>query len=177
MFAPIDPFPVLPERCDAGRPVGVPSAAPDRSVRFFEKFELIAFVRHALKIAGRGRATSGESSSEDGTLRSEPVHILMFSELRRRPVDHDIEALKESKLWLSRLTTDEYQGPGDTIGAARGRLADKLNIPASYFNRMWNRSREMTGVAGGAYRALQQAYQQRCAPFDRATDGDPSQTD
>lgn len=87
---------------------------------------------------------------------------LMLSELRsRNGVDHDRAALKEARTWLSRLTAWEYRGPGDTIGAARARLAREVGIRPSYAARMWNRAAEMTGVAGGAYRALKLAYEEQ----------------
>lgn len=94
---------------------------------------------------------------------------LMFSELRRDAVDHDRAALDEARTWLSWLTTNEFRGPGDTIGAARGRVAREINIPPSYARRLWNRAAEMTGVAGGVYRALQRAYEdQRIAAEETA---------
>lgn len=76
--------------------------------------------------------------------------------------DHDTAALRESCDWLEHLTLSEFRGRGDTVGAARARLAKRIGIRPSYANRLWNKAAEMTGVAGGAYRALKLAYEEQC---------------
>ncbi|WP_156386379.1 hypothetical protein [Aureimonas sp. Leaf454] len=74
-------------------------------------------------------------------------------------VNHDRAALHESIEWLEHLTLSEFRGRGDTVGAARARLARRIGLKVSYADRLWNKAKEMTGVAGGAYRALKQAYE------------------
>lgn len=94
---------------------------------------------------------------------------LIFSEIQSRDgVNQDRKALDEARHWLGRLTALEFRGPGDTIGAARTRLAREVGIRPSYAARMWNRAAEMTGVAGGAYRALRLAYDAKRIALDEA---------
>jgi len=76
--------------------------------------------------------------------------------------DHDAAALRESCKMLEALTFSEFRGRGDTVGAARARVAKRIGLRASYADRLWNKAREMTGVAGGAYRALKLAYEEQC---------------
>jgi len=76
--------------------------------------------------------------------------------------DNDAEALREACEWLEKLTLAEFRGRGDTVGAARARVAKQIGVKTSYANRLWNRVSEMTGIAGGTYRALQRAYDAQC---------------
>lgn len=120
---------------------------------------------------------SDKRFSARGKLRAagQPMSLafdqMMFSEIRSRDgIDQDRKALDEARHWLGRLTAAEYRGPGDTIGAARTRLAREVGIRPSYAARMWNRAAEMTGVAGGAYRALKLAYEDQCRRIEERGD-------
>ncbi len=73
-----------------------------------------------------------------------------------------IEAVHEAKGWLEWLTQREHRGRHDTWTAARGRAAKKAGVPESYAKRLWDRWEEMKDVSGGAYRALQHAYDSQC---------------
>lgn len=77
-------------------------------------------------------------------------------------LDHDRAALSESYDWLQELTLSEFRGRGDTLGAARARLSKRIGLRVSYADRLWNKAKDMTGVAGGAYRALKLAYEASC---------------
>lgn len=98
---------------------------------------------------------SDKRHSERDTSRSASAKMSLV-------LDHDEAALNESCKWLEHLTLSEFRGRGDTVGAARGRIARKIGLRPSYANRLWNRAAEMTGVAGGAYRALKLAYEEQC---------------
>lgn len=77
-------------------------------------------------------------------------------------------AVLEAAEWAGALERAEHRGPGDTIEAARHRVATVTGVTASYLRRLRYRSHEMTDVAGSAYRALRLEYERRCAVQERS---------
>ena len=80
-------------------------------------------------------------------------------------------ALVEAKEWHDVLMEAEFQGRGDKEKSVRGRLADRTGIPESYLYRLQYKFREMTDVAGSAYRALMLAHDELCARNEAAAAG------
>jgi hypothetical protein len=79
-------------------------------------------------------------------------------------------ALSEAKDWHDRLMDAEFKGRGDREKAVRGRLSKRTGIPESYLFRLQYKVREMTDVAGSAYRALMLAHDELCARNEEAAD-------
>lgn len=72
-------------------------------------------------------------------------------------------ALIEAKKWHDELMDLEFKGRGDREKSVRGRLSQRTGIPESYLYRLAYKFREMTDVAGSAYRALMLEYDEVCA--------------
>jgi hypothetical protein len=79
-------------------------------------------------------------------------------------------ALNEAKEWHDDLMDALYKGRGDKEKTVRGRLADKTGIPESYLYRLQYKFREMTDVAGSAYRALMLLHDELCTRNEAAAD-------
>lgn len=79
-------------------------------------------------------------------------------------------ALFEAKEWHDKLMNAEFKGRGDKEKTVRGRLSDNTGIPVSYLYRLQYKFREMTDVAGSAYRALMLAHDELCARNEAAAD-------
>ncbi|MFQ6184400.1 hypothetical protein ACLMJV_20940 [Sinorhizobium meliloti] len=77
-------------------------------------------------------------------------------------------ALTEAKDWYDALMSAEFKGRGDREKSARGRISDETGIPESYLYRLQYKTREMTDVAGSAYRALMLAYDKLCLKNEEA---------
>lgn len=72
----------------------------------------------------------------------------------------DLSAVDEAASWADVLIGREHRGPGDTIDAARYRLARKHGVPE---RSLWAlRYRKPKDIAGSVYRALQRAYEAEC---------------
>lgn len=79
-------------------------------------------------------------------------------------------ALSEAKDWHDKLMDAEFKGRGDREKSVRGRLSKRTGIPESYLFRLQYKVREMTDVAGSAYRALMLAHDELCARNEEAAD-------
>jgi hypothetical protein len=77
-------------------------------------------------------------------------------------------ALDEAKEWHDDLMDVMYKGRGDKEKAVRGRLSDATGIPESYLFRLQYKFREMTDVAGSAYRALMLLHDELCTRNEAA---------
>lgn len=62
--------------------------------------------------------------------------------------------------WLEELAKAEFRGRGDTMGAARDRVADKSGAPVSKTKRLWDRWQTMKEVAGSVMIPLMLAYEE-----------------
>lgn len=65
----------------------------------------------------------------------------------------------ETVFYAEQLTAREFRGLGDTIEAARFRLARRTGVTESYLKRLRHRAHEMKDVAGSVYRSLRDAYE------------------
>ncbi|RYG85271.1 MAG: hypothetical protein EON59_12565, partial [Alphaproteobacteria bacterium] len=69
----------------------------------------------------------------------------------------DMIAVDEAATWAETLLRREHRGPGDTIDAARARLARRHKLPEQ---TLWAlRYRRPKDIAGSIYRALWRAYE------------------
>jgi len=76
-------------------------------------------------------------------------------------------AVYEARGWLEALMKRHHRGPADTWTAARDRAAAAAGVEPTYAKRLWQRWETMKDVSGGAYRALQQAYESQCEHNER----------
>lgn len=68
----------------------------------------------------------------------------------------DISVVDEAASWAELLLKREHRGPGDTIDAARARVARKHKLPEQ---ALWSlRYRKPKDIAGSIYRSLYRAY-------------------
>lgn len=68
----------------------------------------------------------------------------------------DISVVDEAASWAELLLRREHRGPGDTIDAARARVARKHKLPEQ---ALWSlRYRKPKDIAGSIYRSLYRAY-------------------
>lgn len=69
----------------------------------------------------------------------------------------DMSVVDEAAGWADALLRREHRGPGDTIDAARARLARRHKLPEQV---LWAlRYRRPKDIAGSIYRALWRAYE------------------
>lgn len=72
--------------------------------------------------------------------------------------------------WIEELAKAEFRGRGDTMGAARDRVADKAGAPISKTKRLWDRWQTMKEVAGSVMIPLMLAYEDMCQSIEARAD-------
>lgn len=71
-------------------------------------------------------------------------------------------AVQKAHGWLEALMRAHHRGPTDTWTAARDRAAKAAGVDPTYAKRLWQRWQTMKDVSGGAFLALQEAYEAQC---------------
>lgn len=77
---------------------------------------------------------------------------------------------ERSVYWLEQLAREEFRGRGDTMSAARDRVAQKYGAPISKTKRLWDRWRTMKSVAGDVMIPLMLAYEDLCERIENKAD-------
>lgn len=72
--------------------------------------------------------------------------------------------------WLEELAKAEFRGRGDTMSAARDRVAEKYGAPISKTKRLWDRWQTMKSVAGDVMIPLMLAYEDLCERVEAKAD-------
>jgi len=72
--------------------------------------------------------------------------------------------------WLEQLAKAEFRGRGDTMGAARDRVAVNAGAPVSKTKRLWDRWQTMKDVAGSVMIPLMLAYEDLCERIEAKAD-------
>lgn len=92
----------------------------------------------------------------------------------RRLIEDDDEfsddIVRETRFYLNELVKREWSGLGDTIEGARDRVADMLELPRTYLDRLWLKPQELRDVSGQAYRELRLRYSRVIISEGKATD-------
>lgn len=90
-----------------------------------------------------------------------------------RDTKHRVQPMSEAAVRLTyerldALTKLHHRGRHDTWTAARDRAAKTAGIEPSYAKRIWDRWQSMKDVSGGAFYAIEQAYQRLCERSEAA---------